>query len=152
MKEETKKKILLIVICIATISVLVLAVRLCDNKTNSTLSISVINDSIKEIHEDEINTILVEHPNSIIYISNSSDESSIKFEKRFKKVIKKYNLENDIIYLNINNITVVNPLYQNAPVLLFYDNKEVHDMIDCTRFKSNKDIIAAFKERGVIND
>ena len=85
-------------------------------------------------------------------MSNSSDDKSRKFEKEFKKVVKKYNLENEIIYININDVTIVDPVYQYAPELVFYKDGEISDIIDCTILKNSKDIIKELVQRGIIND
>lgn len=152
MKENTKKKILLVILCTVTLLVLFAAIRLNSNRKNSILSSSLIGGYLSEIKYEEIITHVKEQPNTVVYVSNSSDEKSINFEKTFKKVVKKYNLENEIIYININGVTIIDPLYQNAPELVFYKNGEMSDLIDCTTMKSTSDIIEKLKERSVIND
>ena len=104
LKEQTKKKILLAFISIITIVVLVVTLKIYENRENNLLSISKINNYLTEIKYEEIATHVVEQPNTIIYVSNSSKDESIKCENIFKEVIKKYNLENEIIYININRL------------------------------------------------
>lgn len=152
MKEQTKKNILLSFICVITIVVLVVTLKIHENRENNLLSISKIDKYLTEINYEEISTHVIEQPNTIIYVSNSSDENSIDFENYFKEVVKKYNLENEIIYININNTNIVDPFYQYAPELIFYKDGEVSDMIDCSTLKSKKDIIKELKERSVISD
>ena len=105
-----------------------------------------------EVKYEDLNNYLLETTNSIIYVSNSSSDKSIKFEKIFNKVIEDYELENNIVFININDTNIVDPLYQNAPQLLFYKSNDVIDMIDCNTLKSRKDIIKALEERSVIDD
>lgn len=152
MKEQTKKIILLIAICIVTIGILVVALKLNVNMEENLLSESKIKGYLTEINYEEISTHVIEQPKSIIYVSNSSDIKSKNFEKIFKTVIKKYNLENDIIYININNKTIVDPIYQNAPELIFYKDGKIYDMIDCSTLSNKDKIIRALKERSVISD
>lgn len=152
MKEQTKKIILLIAICIVTIGILVVALKLNVNMKENLLSESKIKGYLTEINYEEISTHVIEQPKSIIYVSNSSDIKSKNFEKIFKTVIKKYNLENDIIYININNKTIVDPTYQNAPELIFYKDGKIYDMIDCSTLSNKDKIIRALKERSVISD
>ena len=152
MKEQTKKIILLIAICIVTIGILVVALKLNVNMKENLLSDSNIKGYLTEINYEEISTHVIEQPKSIIYVSNSSDIKSENFEKIFKTVIKKYNLENDIIYININNKTIVDPIYQNAPELIFYKDGKIYDMIDCSTLSNKDKIIRALKERSVISD
>lgn len=152
MKEKTKKKILLVLLCAVTLLILFAAIRLNANRKNSMLSSSLIKGYLSEIKYEEIITHVKEQPNTVVYVSDSSDEKSMDFEKKFIKVVKKYNLENEIIYININGVTIVDPLYQNAPELVFYKNGEMSDLIDCTTMKSTSVIIEKLKERSVIND
>lgn len=152
MKEQTKKKILLIIICAVTLMILFIALKLNENRKMDILSKSNIKDYLTEIKYEEISTHVIEQPNTIIYVSNSSDKNSTSFEKMFKLVIKKYNLENEIIYININETTIMDPIYQNAPVFVFYKEGAVFETLDCTTLKSNSDIIKVLKERSVIND
>ena len=152
MKEKTKKTILLIAICLVTLMVLFIALKLNENMKQELLSTSGMKNYLTEIRYEEIATHVVEQPNTIIYVSNSSDDSLYTFEKEFKTVIKKYNLENEIIYININDSVIVDPIYQNAPELVFYKDGQISDMIDCTTLKSSYEIINVLKERSVISD
>ncbi len=152
MKEKTKKTILLIAICLVTLMVLFIALKLNENMKQELLSTSGMKNYLTEIKYEEIATHVVEQPNTIIYVSNSSDDSLYTFEKEFKRVIKKYNLENQIIYININDSVIVDPIYQNAPELVFYKDGQISDMIDCTTLKSSDEIINVLKERSVISD
>ena len=152
MKEKTKKTILLIAICLVTLMVLFIALKLNENRKQDLLSTSGMKNYLTEIKYEEIATHVVEQPNTIIYVSNSSDDSLYTFEKEFKTVIKKYNLENQIIYININDSVIVDPIYQNAPELVFYKDGQISDMIDCTTLKSSDEIINVLKERSVISD
>lgn len=152
MKEKTKKAILLIFVCIVTLAVLVVALNIHKNRQDDLLSTSKIGKYLTEIKYEEISTHVVEQPNTIIYVSNSEEDASIKFEDYFKAVVKKYNLENDIIYINIKDTTIIDPIYQYAPELVFYKDGEISDIIDCTNLKSDKDIVKVLKERSVISD
>ncbi len=152
MKEKTKKAILLIFVCIVTLAVLVVALNIHKNRQDDLLSTSKIGKYLTEIKYEEISTHVVEQPNTIIYVSNSEEDASIKFEDYFKAVVKKYNLENDVIYINIKDTTIIDPIYQYAPELVFYKDGEISDIIDCTNLKSDKDIVKVLKERSVISD
>ncbi len=152
MKEKTKKIVLFVVICIVTLLVLVMALKLHENRMHNLLSESEIKDYLTEIKYEEIQTHVTEQPNAIIYVSNSSDKKSTNFENLFKTVVKKYNLENEIIYININETTIMDPFYQDAPTLIFYKDAEVSDVIDCKTLKNSKSIINVLKERSVIGD
>lgn len=152
MKEYTKKVILLVAILVVTIAVLVVALKLHDKKMDDLLSESEIKDYLTEIKYEEIENHIIEQPTSIIYVSNSSEDTTRKFDEIFIPVIKKYNLENEVIYININGVTIMDPVYQNAPELVFYKNGEISDMIDVSTLNNSDDIIDVLKERSVISD
>lgn len=152
MKEYTKKVILLVSICIITIAILIVALKLHENKEADMLSQSEIKNYLTEIKYEEIQNHVIEQPSTIIYVSNSSEDSTRNFDKIFIPVIKKYNLENEIIYININETTIVDPLYQNSPELIFYSEGAVSDIIDVTTLEKSEDVINVLKERSVISD
>ena len=152
MKEQTKRVILLVVICVVTLSVLIIALKLHENKENNLLATSDISNYVTEINYDEIENHVIEQPSAIIYVSNSSEEKTIDFEKIFIPVIKEYNLENDIIYININETTIADPFYQNAPELVFYKDGEVSDVLDVSTLNKSSEVEEIFKERSVIGD
>ena len=152
MKENTKKIILYIALCFVTLFIIFVVIRIHHNRIDNRLSNSVVSSYLTEIKYEEIKTHIIEEPSSIIYVSNSSSKESIRFENMLKNVIKKYNLENYIVYININNVTVIDPLYQEAPEFIFYKDGEVSDIIDCKVLKDQNSIINIFKERSVIGD
>ena len=152
MKEQTKKVILLVVICIVTLTILIVALKLHENKENNLLSSSKISNYLTEINYDEIQDHVIEQPSAIIYVSNSSEESTNKFDKIFIPIIKKYNLENQIIYININETTLADPFYQNAPELVFYKDGEVNDVLDVSTLTNSSEVEQILKERSVIGD
>lgn len=152
MKEYIKKIILLITLCVVTLVALVVALKINYNKNKDKLSKSKIGNYLTEIKYEEISTHVVEQPNSVIYVLNSSEEETINFDKIFIPVIKKYNLENDIIYINLNNAKILDPVYQNAPEFVFYESGNMSEMVDLASVTSSDDIIKLLKERGVISD
>ena len=152
MKNETKKKILLAIICVFTLAILFVAIKINENKKNNDLSTSLVQGYLDEVTYQDIAAYVIEQPNAIIYISNSSDDNSREFEKIFIPVIKKYNLENKITYININNVNIDNLLYQNAPQFIFYSDSVVNDVVDVSTLSNKKDVENLFIERSVIGD
>lgn len=152
MKERAKRFILLIAICIFTLILLFIALKLNEKRKEDILSVSNIDGYLTEINYDELSTHVIEQPNTIIYVSNSSDDVSRKFENILKKVIKKYNLENEMIYININNTNIIDPVYNHSPAFVFYNKGQIEDIINCSDFTSAEQIIKVLEERSVIND
>ena len=152
MKEQTKKVVLLVAICVVTLVVLIVVLKLHENKENNLLASSDISNYLTEINYDEIENHVIEQPSAIIYVSNSSEKSTKDFDKIFIPVIKEYNLENQIIYININETTLADPFYQNAPELVFYKDGEVSDVLDVSTLKTSDEIKKILTERSVIGD
>ena len=69
---------------------------------------NIKNDSNKTklVDSDELNSYIKENQVVIIYFADSKFENS-KFEASFKKFITKYDLENQTVYANNNNQTIV---------------------------------------------
>ena len=152
MKEYTKRLILLIVICLFTLILLFVTIKLHEKRNNEILSISNLDGYLTEIKYMDLETHIIEQPNAIVYISNSGDDVSRKFEDILKEVIIKHNLENEITYININNSEITDPVYRHSPSLVFYNKGQIEDIIDCSSLNSIKHIIKIFEERGVVID
>jgi len=152
MSTRTKNKIILIIICILTLAILFAALRFNENRISSINNKSYIGNYLTEIKYSSINDFIVENRNVVIYVSNSNDTKSKDFEKYFSKVIKKYNLESNIYYININDTNIVDLFYQNAPEFIIYKDAEVSEVIDATTLKDYNMIVSSLKERGIINE
>lgn len=152
MKEKNKKLIIYILMCIFTLVILFFVLKIGMNKKNYDMKISYIDKYLTEVKYDDLKINLLENPKTIIYVSDSSLKETRKFEKLFKNVIKKYNLENDIYYINIYNSKISSKTYKNAPEIIFYKETEIIDIIDCNLLEEEEDIINIFIERDVIND
>lgn len=152
MKERTKNIILYVVVCLLTILAVFISLRLYNNKIENMNNKSLVSNYLLEIKYEDISSNIQEEPNTIIYVSNSGDESSKKFERMFVKVIKKYNLENNIIYINIYNSNIIDQVYSHSPELVIYENNEINEIVDMSTLNNEKDIIRMLKERRIIND
>ena len=152
MKERTKNIILYVVICLLTIIVVFISLRIYNNRIEEINNKSIVSSYLSEIKYEDISSNVQEEPNTIIYVSNSGDESSKNFERKFVNVIKKYNLENNIIYINIYNSNIIDQVYSHAPELVIYENDEINEIIDMSTLSNEKEIIRALKERRIIND
>jgi hypothetical protein len=71
---------------------------------NYKLSIPVLKDTLMEITHDELDHYITANPDAVIYIEVSEDENSREVAKDLKEVIKKRNLANKVVYLNISSI------------------------------------------------
>ncbi|MGI6324653.1 MAG: DUF6568 family protein [Bacilli bacterium] len=66
------------------------------------LTIPVISGYLNEIKYEELDNYIAENPNFVLYMCTSHEDRCRNFEKQFRKIIKRYNLKDQIIYLNLN--------------------------------------------------
>ncbi len=128
---------------------------------------SVIKDVVHEINVDEISNYTLESPKFMLYVSSGADADIKGFENDFKKLIRKLDLSEDILYLNADNIGY--DLYNNlsgfasndkissliseskASLYVFSDGKIVGVLNNINNF-SSKNIRSFIKKWGFIND
>ena len=63
----------------------------------------VISGYLMEIYNEDLEHYLLDNPASVIYICAANDEKCRTFERDLKKLLRKKDYENDIIYLNITD-------------------------------------------------
>ena len=100
--------------------------------------IPVIRDSLQEIVNEDLEHYILDNPSSLIYICTANDENCRDFEKKFKKLIEKDELADEIIYLNVTGIdqdnfvnsfnekyTKKKKLTTNYPAIVVFDEGKV---------------------------
>lgn len=79
----------------------------------------VIDKTLSELTSvEELNHYIMENQTTVIYMCTASSDSCRNFEKDFKKLILKKNLQDSIVYLNLSNIDekeFVNTFNNNYP-------------------------------------
>ncbi len=66
--------------------------------------IPIIRDTLSEIQSDELEHYIMENPTTVIYMCTAENQSCRDFERNFEKLIKKNNLQDSIIYLNLSGV------------------------------------------------
>lgn len=116
-------------------------------KENSISSSYLIKQKIisKDINSiDEVVDVLSETPNTyFIFISYTGDEKVYNLEKDLASIIKEYNLDNKMYYLNVTDIKDDDNVYDKIntslgltdkkvsqiPTIIYYNNGKVVDII-----------------------
>lgn len=127
---------------------------------------SVIKDIAREIKIDEISNYTLESPKFMLYVSSGADADVKDFENDFKKLIKKLEISEDVLYLNTDNVEF--DLYSSlksfasndrisslisegkASLFVFSDGKIVGVLNNIDGF-SDKQIQSFIKKWGFIN-
>ncbi len=108
-KEKTKDKnllrnyIIIAVVCIFTI-VFAFYLRNCYKDYEAYhLTIPVIRNTLTEMNSSELDHYVQENYNVIVYIGIPTDQECRSFEKELATLVKKYELKDYLIYLNLEN-------------------------------------------------
>lgn len=107
MKKITIKNYVILAIIILVTVVLVFYVRSWYNTSKIYYSQnSVIKDLVSEINENEIGNYTLESQKFVLYASSGTNGNIKVFENNLKKLINKLDIEEDILYLNLDNVNV----------------------------------------------
>ena len=64
----------------------------------------IIRGTLSEITSEELEHYVQENQNCVVYMCTASNQVCRDYEEKLKKLIKKKNLQEDIVYLNLSNI------------------------------------------------
>ena len=108
----------------------------------------VIRGSLQEIVPDDLEHYLMDNPTIILYMCTSSDEVCRDFEKSFKKLVVKEELNEEVVYLNISDVdkntfvdnfnnkyTHKNKLKNNYPVFIVFEDGKVNSVLQTSENK-----------------
>ena len=120
---------------------------------------NILNGFIKEIKTQEIDNYIIENPNFIIYLGYKNNDNK-SFEKKYKKLVTKYDLQRDIVFIDINQFNDVafnefcnkyaGELLNKDSSLIIIDNQKVIDVLDITKENSDIELVKMFfKKNGV---
>ncbi len=153
--EFTKKDLLLVILLGITILLCNYALMWHSVYKEHNLNISELSGYINEISAEEFDAYIVEHPNSIVYFGNVSNEKTRDFEKEFLKTINRYYLNDKVVYINTNGIDLSVFLNQYdykkvniklEPSIIYFENGKIESYINFDNNKmDNKSIIKFFR-------
>ena len=102
---------------------------------------SYIAEYVKEVNYPEFQNYVLENSDLIVYIGEKNSEKCVSFEKELHKVIKEYNLEDEVIFLNVsdvNNLNVITDTYRisslntslSIPSVAILKNSKFYDILN----------------------
>lgn len=120
---------------------------------------NILNEFIKEIKTQEIDNYIIENPNFIIYLGYKNNDNK-SFEKKFKKLVTKYDLQKDIVFIDISQFNdetfnnfckkYADKLLKKDSSLIIVDNQKVIDALDITKGNNDIELVKMFfKKNGV---
>ena len=120
---------------------------------------NILNGFIKEIKTQEIDNYIIENPNFIIYLGYKNNDNK-SFEKKFKKLVTKYDLQKDIVFIDISQFNdetfnkfckkYADKLLKKDSSLIIVDNQKVIDVLDITKGNNDIELVKMFfKKNGV---
>ena len=129
-----------------------------DAYNESKLNKPIMNKYMDVINYNELDTYLIENPDTIIYVSILENKEIRDFEKNFKKLFKKKKINNDILYLDItediknedinnelNNKYMINSVsILDVPVIIVIENGNVKSIYSISENNYDVDKVKTF--------
>ena len=103
-KKKVKNYFILILIFVLGIGITLYLSRLYHVYDEYQKQTPVIRGVVSELTNEELEHYLLENPTTVLYMCTASDMLCRNFEKDFKKLIEKDNLQEKIVYLNLSDI------------------------------------------------
>ena len=111
--------------------------------------IPVIREVLPEISNNELDHYILENPSTVIYLCTASDNACRKYESKLKKIVEKYELNDDIVYVNLSDVDrgefvkSFNDKYKykkgklttNYPAMVIFTDGKVTGMLQGTKTK-----------------
>lgn len=151
-----KNYFILTIIILVTLLVVLYACAWYKQYNDSKELTPVISDTLREVKEDNLDTVLKERDIAIMYMCTTSATVCRNFERGFSKYINSNNLEDDIMYLNLGYDSNENNLLQNVYEKYKDEDlvKKVHDYPTLVIFKDGKivDILSSSPKNKITMD
>lgn len=171
MKEIPKKNYIILAVILIFSTLFVFYLRGWYNTSKEYYSKnSEIKDVVREINQQDIDNYILESPKFILYTSSGQDSNIKQFENGFKKLIKKTGVQEDILYLNLDNVdknefndylqsklstnekTSSQISEESSATVYVFDNGKIKDVLTNVNNYSAKQIETFFKKWGFRND
>ena len=133
----------------------------------SKLNTMMMDKYLQVINYNELNNYLVENKDAVIYSSVLEDQKIRHFEKKFKNIIIKNSLNNDILYLDLTeelkdkNITkdiketynINNQDIANTPSIMIFKDGNLYSIYNIKDNNYNiNNLVDYLEEEDIIND
>lgn len=129
---------------------------------------SIMLEVVKEVKQEELQNYLIENPKFVLYVSSGQNKDIKNFEKTFKTTIVKEEIEDQILYLNSDNIDKKSlkqdlekiaennqkeKINSNSVISMYIiENEKITGVIENAEKLSTEQITSLFKKYGVIEN
>ena len=103
-KKRMRNYIICIILFIACFGIVLYLRELYRVNEAEQKKIPVIQGYISEIYSDDLEHYVLDNPNGVIYMCIANDENCRSFEREFKKLLKRNEYVDDLVYLNLMNV------------------------------------------------
>lgn len=144
-KIAMKNYIIIILIFVAAIGLTLYFCSCYRVYSESKKEIPIIRGTLSEITSEDLDHYIMENQSTVIYVCTASDSTCRNYEKDFKKLIIKNNLQEKIVYLNLSNVdqkeyvSQLNEKYQSKveltakyPALVIFENGKIVNVLQET--------------------
>ena len=133
-----KNYVFFVIMCILTVFIVVYLGMWYDARATYYRNNSIMSNLLSEIHEQEVSTYVLENPDAIIYVVSSKDGYVKNFEKKFRKLILKYNLNNQFIYIDSSINGNLNNEFRKLPSYIGARTYDLNSGVNIIVFENGK--------------
>lgn len=111
---------------------------------------SIMSEYLSELKSEEINSFIIDNPDIVIYYASAKDTTIKTFEKEFKKLMEKYEIKDEVVYIdsskqeNADFISKLNAVSDkkmkeiNIPNLIYINEGKLGRVLYTSEEKINK--------------
>lgn len=103
-KKTIKNYVLLVLLFGASILLVLYVCELYKVNQAEKMKVPVIDGELLEIYSTDLEHYVLDNPTTIIYMCTANDDNCRMFERDFKKLLKKNDYNEEIIYLNLTDL------------------------------------------------
>ena len=148
-KKSIKNYVLLVFLFVASMLLILYLCELYKVNKAEQMKTPVIDGALLEIYPTDLEHYVLDTPTTVIYMCTADGEECRLFERSFKKLLKKKDYNNQIIYLNLTDldqeefVNDFNEKYQyktkitgNYPAFVLFEDGKIKSVLQSTEDKT----------------
>ena len=161
-----KNYIILLIIFIVFIVLVLYFCELYKVNEEEKMKTPIIEGMLSEIYSEDLDHYVLDNPTTIIYLCAANDDECRIFERNFRKLLKKKNYQNQLVYLNLTSedqekfVNKFNDKYYyriklttDYPAFILFENGKVKKILQSNdKSELNINTVKQFLELNSIED